>query len=45
VAAALAAALKDRDELAGRRVGVIATGGNVDPDVFAAVLQEPLPGE
>lgn len=44
-AAALAAALKDRDELAGRRVGVIATGGNVDPDVFAAVLQEPLPGE
>jgi threonine dehydratase len=37
-AAALAAALKEKDSLQGKRVGVIATGGNVDSDVFAAVL-------
>lgn len=41
-AAALAAALKDKDSLAGRRVGVVATGGNVDPEVYAQVLQEPV---
>jgi threonine dehydratase len=40
-AASLAAVLKDKEVLAGRRVGVVATGGNVDPDVFAGVLQEP----
>jgi threonine dehydratase len=37
-AAALAAALKEKDSLQGKRVGVIATGGNVDSSVFAAVL-------
>lgn len=37
-AASLAAALKERELLQGKRVGVIATGGNVDRDVFAGVL-------
>ena len=37
-AASLAAALQEKDKLAGRRVGIVATGGNVDHDVFAAVL-------
>ncbi len=36
----LAAALKERDSLKGKRVAVIATGGNVDRETFAAVLQE-----
>ncbi len=45
-AASLAAALQDKEKLAGKRVGVIATGGNVDHDVFAAVLRSaPVPGE
>jgi len=33
--APLAAALKEREALRGKRVGVIVTGGNVDRDVFA----------
>lgn len=37
-AAALACALQERDALAGRKVGVILSGGNVDTDVFAQVL-------
>ena len=37
-AAALAAALKEKGVIAGKRVGVIATGGNVDYNVFAEVL-------
>jgi threonine dehydratase len=37
-AAALAAALKERAAIADKRVGVIATGGNVDYEVFAKVL-------
>jgi len=36
----LAAALKERDSLKGKCVAVIATGGNVDRETFAAVLQE-----
>lgn len=40
-AAALGAALKEKATLAGKRVGIIATGGNVDPEVFAEVLREP----
>ncbi len=36
----LAAALKERDGLKGKRVAVIATGGNVDRAIFAEVLQE-----
>lgn len=41
-AASLAAALKEAHELKGKRVAVIATGGNVDPDVFARVLSEQI---
>jgi threonine dehydratase len=37
-AAALAAALRQRESLAGRKVGLALTGGNVDTDVFARVL-------
>jgi threonine dehydratase len=37
-AAALAAAMKQRESLAGRKVGLTLTGGNVDADVFARVL-------
>ena len=40
-AAALAAALKEKRSLRGKRVALIATGGNVDRDVFAKVLLEP----
>lgn len=39
-AATLAAALKDKASLSGKRVGLIATGGNVDHEVFAQVLLE-----
>jgi threonine dehydratase len=39
-AAALAAAWQQRAQLAGRRVGLTLTGGNVDADVFARVLAE-----
>lgn len=39
-AAALAALLQERDRMAGRRVAVILSGGNVDRDVFAGVLEE-----
>ncbi len=39
-AAGLAAALKERQRIRGKRVGLVATGGNVDHDVFARVLQD-----
>lgn len=39
-AAPLAAALKERGRLAGKKVGLVLSGGNVDRDVFAGVLQE-----
>ena len=38
-AAPLAALLKTR-ERAGKRMGVILTGGNIDRDVYARVLQD-----
>jgi threonine dehydratase len=37
-AAALAAVLKDRDRLRGRTVGVVLSGGNVDPIPFGHIL-------
>jgi threonine dehydratase len=37
-AAGLAAALKEKHALRGKRVGLVVTGGNVDHDVFAKVL-------
>lgn len=39
-AAGLAAALKEKQTLRGKRVGLVVTGGNVDHDVFARVLQD-----
>lgn len=39
-AAALAAALQERDRLAGKRVAVIQSGGNIDRTLFAQVLAE-----
>ena len=38
-AAALAAALQERDQLQGLHVGLALTGGNVDAPVFAQALQ------
>jgi threonine dehydratase len=38
-AAGLAAALKEKQQLQGKRVAVVVTGANVDHDVFARVLQ------
>ncbi|HEX4936956.1 MAG TPA: threonine dehydratase [Gemmatimonadaceae bacterium] len=38
-AAALAALLQDGDRIAGKRVGVVLTGGNVDTGTFAKVLR------
>jgi threonine dehydratase len=37
-AAAFAAAWRERESLAGKRVGLVLTGGNVDSNVFADVL-------
>lgn len=37
-AAALAAALQEKQQLAGKTIGLICTGGNVDRDVYARVL-------
>ena len=42
-AAPLAAALKERDALRGQSVGLIVTGGNVDTDLFRAVLAGETP--
>jgi threonine dehydratase len=42
-AASLAAALKEKRSLRRKRVALIATGGNVDRDIFAKVLLEPQP--
>jgi threonine dehydratase len=39
-AAALAAALQERRRLAGKKIAVILSGGNIDRDLFAAVLAE-----
>ncbi len=37
-AAALAALLRERDAMAGRRVGLVASGGNIDADLYAKIL-------
>lgn len=37
-AASFAAAMQERDQMHGRRLGVVLCGGNVDADVFAGVL-------
>lgn len=38
-AASLAAAFAERERLRGRRVGLVASGGNVDHDLFAEVIR------
>jgi len=38
-AAALAGAIKEKDRLGGKKIGLILTGGNVDRDVYTAVLE------
>jgi threonine dehydratase len=42
-AAPLAAALQERQRLAGKRVAIIQSGGNINRDVFAEVLAEAEP--
>jgi len=37
-AAALAALIKERSAMAGRRVGVVLSGGNIDRDIYLRVL-------
>jgi threonine dehydratase len=39
-AAALAALIKERTQMKGRRVAIVQSGGNVDRDVFAQVLND-----
>jgi threonine dehydratase len=41
-AASLAGALKDRQNLAGKRIGLILTGGNVDAETYRNVLTDSL---
>jgi threonine dehydratase len=43
-AAPLAAALQERQRLAGKRVAVVLSGGNIDRPLFAEVLAEADPG-
>jgi threonine dehydratase len=40
-AAALAAATQEKSRIAGRKVAVVASGGNIDQDVFSDVLKNP----
>ena len=40
-AAPLAAALKERARIAGKKIGLVLSGGNVDRDVFARVIAAP----
>ena len=42
-AAACAAAYQERDQLQGKRIAVVLTGGNVDGDLFAKVLNGETP--
>ena len=42
-AIALAGAISERQHIAGRRVAVVVTGGNVDADVLASILQRQPP--
>jgi threonine dehydratase len=37
-AVALAGAVRERDEIAGGRIAVVVTGGNVDTDMHATIL-------
>jgi threonine dehydratase len=37
-AAALAGALQEKEDLAGKRIGIVLSGGNVDSEKFERVL-------
>jgi len=39
-AAGFAAAIKEKNALGGKRVGIVLTGGNVDHDILAKVLAD-----
>jgi threonine dehydratase len=41
-AAALAAALQEKDQLAGKQIGIVLTGGNVDREMYERVLNGTL---
>jgi threonine dehydratase len=43
-AAALAALMKERHAMAGKRIGLVLTGGNIDSDKLALVLTGGVPG-
>jgi len=43
-AAAIAAVIKDRGKIAGKRVGAVLTGGNVDREVFLDALEQEAVG-
>ena len=43
-AAPLAAVLRERDTVRGKEIAVILSGGNIDADLFAAVLRGATPG-
>jgi threonine dehydratase len=43
-AAAFAAAFQERDNLAGKRIAVVLSGGNIDRAPFAEILAEDAPG-
>jgi threonine dehydratase len=40
----LAALIKEREQMQGKRVALILSGGNIDTDVFRTVLQGETPG-
>lgn len=42
-AAALAALIKEKDRMSGMRVGVIASGGNIDSELFQGILSSTFP--
>lgn len=44
-AASLAAALQEKDQFAGERIGLVLTGGNVDREVLASILNAAQPVE
>ncbi|WP_420549735.1 threonine dehydratase [Curvivirga sp.] len=39
-AAPLAALMQEKDQMKGKQVGVVLSGGNIDADLFASILQE-----
>lgn len=44
-AATLAALIKEKDRMSGKRVGIIASGGNIDSELFQTILGSTFPKE